>query len=67
MLITQFGLIIPFSDSRVGMDLGASILWKSFLGESDEGWGGILAAHVGLVVLVGGGQDAIEPVSNDGP
>ncbi|MCK9996731.1 MAG: hypothetical protein KAH56_10695 [Candidatus Krumholzibacteria bacterium] len=66
MFISQFGLIVPFSDSRVGMDLGASVLWKSVLGKTDEGWGAILAAHVGLVVLIGGEKDAIEPASNYG-
>ena len=55
MLLGQIGVILPINKSRVGLDVGGSVLWKSFSGGKDEGWGAILSVHVGLVILAGGG------------
>ena len=66
VIASQIGVIVPFSNGPVGLDVGGSILWKTFTGEPDEGWGALLAAHVGLVFLIGGGQEAVEPSSDKG-
>jgi hypothetical protein len=55
MLLGQIGVILPINKSRVGLDLGGSILNKSFSGGDNEGWGAIFSVHVGLVIIAGGG------------
>jgi len=57
MILGQIGVILPINNSRVGLDLGGSVLWKSFSGSNDEGWGAILSVHLGLVIMAGGGAD----------
>jgi len=61
MLIGQFGVLVPISNGPVGLDVGGSFQWKSFSGGENEGWGAILGVHVGLVLMIGSGQEAEEP------
>ena len=55
MLVGQFGMFVPINNSAVGMDVGVSVLAKVTSGDYEEGKGAILAAHLGLVLLLGGG------------
>jgi len=55
MIVGQFGLLLPFKKSRVGMDLGVSVLWKFYTEKSYESMGALIAVHLGLMVRFGGG------------
>ena len=55
MLSGQFGLLVPFNKTPLGMDVGVSVLWKPSTGDYQEGRGALIAAHLGLVLMLGGG------------
>jgi hypothetical protein len=55
MLVGQFGMFVPFNKTSLGMDVGVSVLGKVTSGDNQEGRGALLAAHLGLVLLLGGG------------
>lgn len=54
MLVSQIGVLVPLGNSPVGLDVGGSIMMKTFSGAHDDGVGAVLGGHLGLVILIGG-------------
>ena len=57
MFAGQIGVLVPFSNGPVGLDVGGSVLFKPITFDQGNDWGALFAAHLGLVFMIGGGAD----------